>query len=48
MRLRHDEAYRRTQEIAEIETVDPAWEEAQDARFNILYMVSKYAKSVYN
>ena len=48
MRLRHDEAYRCTQEIAEIETVDPAREEARDTRFNILRTVWKYAKSVYN
>ena len=48
MRLCHDEAYRCTQEIAEIETVDLAQEEAWDTRFNILRTVSKYAKSVYN
>ena len=38
-----DEAYRRTQEIAEIETVDLAQEEARDTRFNILRTVWKYA-----
>ena len=43
MRLRHNEAYRCMQEIAKIETVDPAREEAWDTRFNILRMVSKYA-----
>ena len=48
MRLRHNEAYRHTQEIAEIETVDPDREEARDTHFNILCTVWKYAKSVYN
>ena len=48
MRLHHDEAYSCTQEIAEIETVDPAREEARDTHFNILRTVWQYAKSVYN
>ena len=42
MRLHHNEAYRCTQEIAEIETVDLAREEARDTCFNILRTVWKY------